>query len=85
MLTCRQITELVTSYVEGDMPREQRLDFLRHMKGCKVCFHYLRQVRATRRVLGQAPAAPAPPEVRAALLAQFRAWKPKGGEGGGGS
>jgi anti-sigma factor RsiW len=82
MLTCRQITELVTSYVEGDMPREQRLDFLRHLKGCRVCFHYLRQVRATKRALGRAPTAPPPPEVRAALLAQFRAWKPGGPKDG---
>ncbi|MBI5481863.1 MAG: zf-HC2 domain-containing protein [Deltaproteobacteria bacterium] len=76
MLSCREITELVTAYLERAMPREQQLAFLKHMRECRVCWHYLRQVRATARALGRAPAAPPPAEVKAALLAQFRSWTP---------
>lgn len=76
MLSCRQITELVTSYLERAMPREEQLAFVKHLRGCRVCWHYVRQVRATARALGKAPTAPPPPEVKEALLAQFRNWNP---------
>ena len=76
MLSCKEITELVTAYLERSMPREQQLAFLKHIRGCGVCWHYLRQVRVTVRALGRAPVAPPPTEVKAALLEHFRLWKP---------
>lgn len=84
MLSCREVTELVTAYLERAMPREQRLDFVKHMRACRVCWHYLRQVRATSRALGKAPAEPPSPEVKQALLDHFRSWKP-GRPGGSGA
>jgi hypothetical protein len=76
MLSCREVTELVTAYLERAMPREQRLVFLKHLRGCRECWRYVRQVRATSRALGRAPAPAPPPEVKAALVAQFRSWNP---------
>jgi len=74
-LSCRELTELVTAYLDRSMPRELRQEFLRHLKACPPCFRYLRQLRATARALQRAPVVEPAPEVRAALLEQFKAWQ----------
>lgn len=76
MLSCREITELVTAYLERAMPREQQLSFVKHLRACKVCWHYVRQVRATARALARVPTAEPTAEVKEALLAHFRDWSP---------
>jgi predicted anti-sigma-YlaC factor YlaD len=75
MLTCRDITELVTDYVEGRMALWTRVRFRMHLGMCKHCRAYLRQVRTTVAVTGAMPTEPMPPEVRDELMARFRDWQ----------
>lgn len=77
MLTCQQITELVTDYVEGRMGFGDRLRFQLHLGMCKHCRAYLRQMRATVAALGELPAADAamPDEVRDELSRRFADWQ----------
>lgn len=75
MLTCRELTELITDYLEGRMPLMQRLRFQLHLGMCRHCRAYLRQMRATVRTLGMILAEPPPPEVRDELLLRFRNWR----------
>lgn len=75
MLTCREITELVTEYLEGRMSWTQRLQFQLHVGLCSACRRYLRQMRATMKTLGRLPDEPLPQEVEAQLLDRFRTWK----------
>ena len=77
MLTCKELTELVTDYLEGRLPMGRRMSFWVHASMCPHCRAYLRQMRASIRATGSLPAAPMPPEVRDALLARFRGWKAK--------
>jgi hypothetical protein len=72
MLPCRDITELVTDFVEGRMSLWDRLRFRLHIGMCRHCREYLRQMRMTRRLLGDVPLPPPSPEVEAALLERFR-------------
>jgi hypothetical protein len=78
LLTCREMTELVTDYLEGRLPLLLRLRFRWHLAGCADCRAWLRQMRGTVRLLGRLPAGQMPPQVRAELLERFRGWKARG-------
>jgi len=77
MLTCQQVTELVTRYLEGGMEWRQRMAFRCHLVLCPHCRRYVRQMRVTIATLGRLPEEPPPPQVREALLAHYRAWSRK--------
>jgi anti-sigma factor RsiW len=51
-LTCKELVEVVTDYLEGSMPAEQRLLFEEHLAFCDWCQRYLEQLRATIRLTG---------------------------------
>lgn len=74
-MTCQQVTELVTEYLEGRMPLMRRLAFWMHVGMCKECRRYLHQMRLTIETLGALPDEPIPPAARDALLERFRKWK----------
>ena len=82
MLTCRQMTEIVTAYAEGKLSFGDRLRFHMHLGMCRHCRRYVRQVKATVRALPHVPVEPPPAAVRDELLARFRSWAPgtAGGE-----
>lgn len=77
MLTCQQLTELVTDYLEGRLSLMERVSFQMHIGMCKRCRAYLRQMRMTVQTLGQMPVDPIPEGVRDDLLARFRDMRPK--------
>ncbi len=77
MLTCQQLTEIVTDYVEGRMPFWQRAQVQLHLGMCGTCRAYLHQMRATVRTLGKLPAEPMPADVKAELLERFRRMAPR--------
>ncbi len=75
MLTCKQITELVTAYAEGQLGLLDRLRFRLHIGMCRDCKTYVRQLRATAKALGKLPPPELPPELEAELLRRFESWK----------
>lgn len=68
MLTCKQLTEIVTDYLEGRMPLMQRLSFHMHLGMCRHCRACLRSMRMTIKTLGTLPDVRPPAEVRDELL-----------------
>ena len=75
MMTCRELTELVSDHLEGALPLVDRLRFQLHLGLCRNCRAYLRQMRQTLRILGRLPSLlPASPALDE-LLTRFRAWK----------
>jgi anti-sigma factor RsiW len=75
MLTCQQITELVTDYAEGNLSLMERLRFQLHIGMCRNCRRYVRQVKATAAALGVLPPPKVPPELEQELLRRFETWK----------
>jgi anti-sigma factor RsiW len=75
MLTCQQITELVTDYAEGNLSLMDRLRFQLHIGMCRNCRRYVRQVKATAAALGVLPPPEVPPELEQELLRRFETWK----------
>jgi predicted anti-sigma-YlaC factor YlaD len=74
-LSCQELVELVTDYLEGVMPDELVQRFDRHVESCKGCGIYLEQMRETIRVTGSLDPEQVTPEAEAALLAAFRGWR----------
>lgn len=73
-LTCQQLVELVTDYLEGALTAEARADFEAHLGECPACADYVAQFRHTIDALGTLAAA-APAQPSAELLELFRAWR----------
>jgi anti-sigma factor RsiW len=46
-ITCKQLVELVTEYLEGALPPSERGRFEAHLDGCEGCRVYLDQMRET--------------------------------------
>jgi anti-sigma factor RsiW len=77
-LTCAELVELVTDYLEGRLPDAQRRRFDEHLTKCDGCNTYVEQMRATIAVSGQVPAPDLSPELRVRLLEAFRGWRSPG-------
>lgn len=75
MLSCQDITALVSDYLEGRLTFGQRVRFQLHLGICRGCRRYLAQMEQTVQLLGKMPDEPPPADVQAQLLAQFRTWK----------
>lgn len=75
MLTCRQMTDLVTDYLESRMIWWDRVRFQMHLGMCRHCREYVRQMRETIRAAGRVEIEPPPPSVEEELLRRFRDWK----------
>jgi anti-sigma factor RsiW len=52
-LSCQELVELVTHYLEGALPPDERARFEEHLGICEGCAHYLDQVRLTARLVGR--------------------------------
>ena len=59
MPTCRDMSELVTDYMEHAVSLRPRLDMWWHLSRCEACRRYFDQVRRTVRLLGNDPQPPA--------------------------
>ena len=73
-LTCKELVELVTGYLDGSLPGRRRRRFEGHLVACDGCTRFLRQMEATIRVTGTLTEEQVTEEQRAALLTAFRGW-----------
>ena len=74
-MTCKELVEVITDYLEGALPAEDRARFERHLGKCEGCHAYLDQMRETIRALGHLPPESLSPEAERALLDAFRGWR----------
>ena len=74
-MNCIQLVELVTDYLEGSMPAEQRARFDEHIAGCDGCTTYLEQFRITIRLAGMLSEEQIAPDARETMLGVFRDWR----------
>jgi len=74
-LTCQELVELVTDYLDGSLSRRDRKRFERHISVCRNCSEYVEQFRETIRLTGTLRTSDVSKEAADELLAQFAAWK----------
>lgn len=75
MLSCIDVTDMVTDYLEAELDAGLRVQFEQHVVVCPPCRAHLSQMRQTRTALRCVPEEPLSPELELALLGAFRAWR----------
>jgi anti-sigma factor RsiW len=73
-LSCQELVELVTDYLEGKLSRRDRRRFEKHIKSCDGCTRYLEQMRLTIAAVGRLEERQITARAREELLAAFREW-----------
>jgi anti-sigma factor RsiW len=73
-LTCRELVELVTDYLEDALSASERRRFETHLADCEGCRRYVEQMRTTVSLAQHAADPQQRPEM-AALLEAFRGYK----------
>jgi anti-sigma factor (TIGR02949 family) len=71
-LTCTEVVELVTAYLDRRLAVQDTERFEEHLAFCDGCSTYLDQMRATIAATGEIRDADVPIELRDRLLATFR-------------
>lgn len=74
-LACRDLVEVVTDYIEGDLVADTRTRFEAHLATCAACREYVEQVRATVAAARASGVGHGAPEVPSAILEAFRTWR----------
>lgn len=74
-ITCKEIVELVTDYLESAMSEPDRARFDRHLSMCRGCATYLEQMRETIRLTGTLAEDSLSLAAKSSLMSAFRDWK----------
>jgi len=81
MLSCREVVELVTAYLEGALTEAEEVRFEEHLAMCDGCAAYLDQMRRTIVIAGQLDPEAVDLEACHRLVHAFRGWRDGGPEG----
>ncbi|MFN2616014.1 MAG: anti-sigma factor [Thermoleophilaceae bacterium] len=74
-MSCRELVEAITDYLEGTMGADDRARFEAHLELCPFCVTYLEQMRQTIATVGELREESIAPETRDELLGAFRGWQ----------
>lgn len=73
-IRCQELVELITDYLDGALDALSHVQLEAHLRLCSGCWEYLRQIEATRTVLGFVPLDNLPRETRTGLVDAFRSF-----------
>jgi predicted anti-sigma-YlaC factor YlaD len=73
-LSCQELVEIVTDYLEDAMSHSDRARFESHLQACGGCRAYLAQMRTMLDVLGRIDEEELDPVVVDEWLEAFRGW-----------
>jgi anti-sigma factor RsiW len=73
-MTCQQLVELVTDYLDGALNPATAHRFQAHLDACDGCVAHLEQMRLTLRLLGRIPVGSLDRQARDRLRDAFRTW-----------
>ena len=74
-ISCQEVVELVTDYLEGALSPEDTASFEHHLALCEGCVFYVEQIRLTIAAVGMIGEDDVPPAIRDDLAAAFRDFK----------
>jgi len=76
-MTCREMFERLSEYVDGELSQEICEEFRRHMEGCGPCVAFAKTLKKTAEMCRRLPSRPVPPEVAAELRSLLASHLPK--------
>ena len=74
-VTCQEVVELVSDYLDQALAPEEASLFEQHVNFCDGCDWYLDQMRSTVATVGRITEHDVPDETRTKLLSAFREWR----------
>lgn len=74
-LSCQELVELVTAYLDDALSPGDRARFEAHIADCDGCRGYLEQIRVTIALSGRLLPEQLDPAAKATLLDLFRDWR----------
>jgi hypothetical protein len=74
-MSCRELVELVTDYLEGALSPADQQRFELHIGKCDWCKLYIDQIRLTIKAAGKLTEDSIEPRAKEELLTIFRGWK----------
>ena len=74
-LSCQELVELVTDYLEGALSAEDAGRFEDHIGRCGACAIYVEQIRVTIALTGRLTPESLSPQAERELLEAFRGWR----------
>jgi anti-sigma factor RsiW len=74
-LSCQEVVELVTEYLDGVLSPADLQRFEAHIADCDACTGYLEQLKLTIELTGTLTIDDLSPDVESALLDAFRTWR----------
>ena len=73
-LTCAELVELVTDYLEGALSPSEHARVERHLGACENCMRYVEEMWTTIALVGRIEEDDLSAEAKSELLAAFRGW-----------
>jgi anti-sigma factor RsiW len=73
-LTCREVVELLSDYLDGELPEPERVRVEEHLAGCDGCTMVLDELRETIRLIGMVTVEHVSEPQRTTLVEAFRGW-----------
>ena len=74
-ISCQEVVELVTGYLDGGLTAEQAALFEQHLNFCEGCVWYVGQIKTTVETVGEVREEDIPPEAKDRLMSAFREWR----------
>ena len=71
-MTCRELSELLIDYIQGELDADLCEHVCRHLTLCPPCDAFVATYRITIQLTRRLPAAPMPPELAARLQEAMR-------------
>jgi anti-sigma factor RsiW len=74
-MACQELVRVVSAYLDGRLPAEDRTRFEAHLEECPWCVNYVEQMRETAATLGELDADSIAPERRRQIVDAFADWQ----------
>ena len=62
-MSCRELFERLSEYVDGELPENICAEIRQHMEGCEPCVAFANTLKKTADLCRRLPSKPMPPEV----------------------
>jgi anti-sigma factor RsiW len=76
-MSCRELFERLSEYVDGELSQEICQEIQRHMEGCTPCVAFAKTLKKTAEMCHRLPSKPIPPDVAADLRNLLASHLPK--------
>jgi len=76
-MSCRELFERLSEYVDGELSQEICQEIQRHMEGCTPCVAFAKTLKKTAEMCRRLPSKPIPPDVAADLRNLLASHLPK--------